>query len=83
MKVAKYLRCTMTTLMRFHVKSKAFWRVGYRTWHGKGLLLMSASKNRGEVRNNETLKGYYKPSIASFNFVVPHYSEEMIWNPKK
>ena len=61
MEVAKYLRCT-TTLMRFHDKSKAFWRVGYRTWHGKGLLLMSGSKNRGEVRNNETVQGHYKPS---------------------
>ena len=55
MEVAKYLRCTTTTLMRFHDKSKAFWRVGYRKWHGKGLLLMSGSKNRGEVRNNETV----------------------------
>ena len=34
--VVKYLRCTTTTLMRFHKNSKAFWRVGYRTWHGKG-----------------------------------------------
>ena len=49
MEVAKYLRCTTTTLMRFQQKSKAFWRVGYRTWHGKWLLLMSGSKNRGEV----------------------------------
>ena len=71
MEVAKYLRCTTTTLMRFHKKSKAFWRVGYRTWHGKGLLLMSGSKNRGEVKNNETIPGYYKPSTSSFNFVVP------------
>ena len=71
MEVAKYLRCTTTTLMRFHKKSKAFWRVGYRTWHGKGLLLMSGSKNRGEVKNNETIPGYYKPSRSSFNFVVP------------
>ena len=31
--VVKYLRCTTTTLMSFHKKSKAFWRVGYRTWH--------------------------------------------------
>ena len=71
MEVAKYLRCTTTTLMRFHEKSKAFWRVGYRTWHGKGLLLMSGSKNRDEVKNNETIPGYYKPSRSSFNFVVP------------
>ena len=46
---AKLCKCTMTTLMRFHPKSKAFWRVAYRTWHGKGLLLMSGSKNRGQV----------------------------------
>ena len=71
MEVAKYLRCTTTTLRRFYKKSKAFWRVGYSTWHGKGLLLMSGSKNRGEVKNNETIPGYYKPSRSSFNFVVP------------
>ena len=32
---------------------------------------MSGSKNRGEVKNNETIPGYYKPSTSSFNFVVP------------
>ena len=49
---AKLCKCTTNTLMRFHPKSKAFWCVAYRTWHGKGLLLMSGSKNRGQVRNN-------------------------------
>ena len=42
---AKLCKCKTTTLIRFHPKSKAFWRVAYRTWHGKGLLLMSGSKN--------------------------------------
>ena len=41
---AKLYKCTTTTLMRFHPKSKVFWRVAYRTWHGKGLLLMLGSK---------------------------------------
>ena len=27
--------------------------------------------HRGEVRNNETVRGYYNLSKASFNFVVP------------
>ena len=62
---AKLCKCTMTTLMRFHPKSKAFWRVVYRTWHGKGLLLMSGSKNRGQVQNKITKLGYYKPDMAS------------------
>ena len=44
---AKFCKCTTSMLMRFHEKSKAFWRVGYRTWHGNGLLLMSGSKNCG------------------------------------
>ena len=71
MEVARYWRCT-TTLMRFHDKSKAFWRVGVRMWHGNGLLLMSGNKNRDEVKNKETVQGYYKPSSSSsFNFVVP------------
>ena len=68
---AKYCKCTTTTLMRFHEKSKAFWRVGYRTWHGKGLLLMSGSKNRGQVHDKITQLGYYKPEHSSINFVVP------------
>ena len=68
---AKYCKCTTTTLMRFHEKSKAFWRVGYRTWHGKGLLLMSGSKNCGQVCDNITKLGYYKPDMPSINFVVP------------
>ena len=58
MEVAKYLRCT-TTLMRFHKNSKAFWRVGYRTWHGRGLLLMSGSKNRVKLK---IMKLYYTTS---------------------
>ena len=68
---ARYCKCTTPTLMRFHEKSKAFWRVGYRTWHGKGLLLMSVSKNHGQVHDNITKSGYYKPNMASINFVVP------------
>ena len=32
---------------------------------------MSGSKNRGEVKNNETIPGYYRPSRSSFNIVVP------------
>ena len=68
---AKYCKCTTTTLMRFHEKSKAFWRVGYRTWHGKGLLLMSGSKNHGQLHDNITKLGYYKPDMSAINFVVP------------
>ena len=67
---AKLCKCT-TILMRFHPKSKAFWRVAYRTWHGKGLLLMLGSKNRGQVHNRITKLGYYKPEMASVNFAVP------------
>ena len=37
MEIVKYLRCTTTMLVRLHKKSKAFWRVGYRTWHWKGV----------------------------------------------
>ena len=68
---AKLCKCKTTTLMRFHPRSKAFWRVAYRTWHGKGLLLMSGSKNRGQVCNKVTKLGYYKPDMASVNFAVP------------
>ena len=68
---AKYCKCTTTTLMRFHEKLKAFWTMGYRTWHGKGLLLMSGSKNHGQVCDNITKLGYYKPDMSSMNFVVP------------
>ena len=68
---AKYCKCTTTTLMRFHEKSKAFWRVGCRTWHGKGLLLMSGSKNHGQVSDNIIKLGYYKTDLSSINFVVP------------
>ena len=68
---AKYCKCTTTTLMRFHEKSKAFWRVGYRTWYGKGLLLMSGSKNHGQVCDNVTKLGYDKPDMSNINFVVP------------
>ena len=57
--------------MRFHPKSKAFWHVGFHTWHGKELLLPSGSKNRGQVRNKLTKRGYYKPDRSSVNFVVP------------
>ena len=66
-----YCKCTTTTLMRFHKKSKAFCRVGYRTWHGKGLLLMSGSKDRGQIHDKITQLGYYKPEHSSINFVVP------------
>ena len=68
---AKFCKCTTSTLGRFHEKSKAFWRVGYRTWHGKGLLLMSGSKNHCQVRDNILRLGYYKPDMSSINFVVP------------
>ena len=57
--------------MRFHPKLKAFWRVAQRTWHGKGLLLMSGSKNQGQVCNRIKKLGYYKPDVASVNFAVP------------
>ena len=57
--------------MRFHEKLKAFWRVVYRTWHGKELLLMSKSNNHGQVHDNITKLGYYKPNMASITFVVP------------
>ena len=68
--LVKFYKCTTTTLMRFHTKSKAFWCVGFHIWHGKGLLLLSGSKNRGEVRNKLTKRGYYKPDRSSINFVV-------------
>ena len=58
-------------LMRFHPKSKAFWHVGYHTWHGKGLLLLSGSKNRSEVRNKLTKRGYYNLNTSFVNLVVP------------
>ena len=32
---------------------------------------MSGSKNRGQVRNNETIRGYYDPNNASVNYIVP------------
>ena len=38
---------------------------------GKCLLLMSGSKNHGQVWDNITRSGYYKPDISSINFVVP------------
>ena len=60
----------MTVLMRFRPKSKAVWHVEFCIWHGKGLLLLSGSKNRGEVRNKLTKRGYYKPNTESVNFVV-------------
>ena len=69
--LVKFYKCTTTTLMRFHPKSKAFWHVGFHTWHRKGLLLLSGSKNRGEVRNKLTKRGYYNPQSASVNFIVP------------
>ena len=68
---AKFCKCTTSTLMRIHEKPKAFWKVGYRTWHGKGLLLMSGSTNHGQVHDNITKLGYYKPDMSSINFVVP------------
>ena len=71
MELTKFHNCPTTTLMRFHPKSKAFWCVGYCTWHGKGLLLLSGSKNRGEVRNKLTKRGYYNPDTSSVNLVVP------------
>ena len=71
MELAKFHNCSTTTLMRFHPKSKAFWHVGYHTWHGKGVLLLSGSKNRGEVRNKLTKRGYYNPNTSSVNLVVP------------
>ena len=67
---AKFCKCTTSTLMRFHEKSKVFWRVGYRTWHGKGLFLMSGSKKCGQVLDNITRLGYYKPGMSSINFVL-------------
>ena len=57
--------------MRFHEKLTTFWRVGYRTWHGKELLLMSGSKNCGQVHDNINKLSYYKPNMSSINFVVP------------
>ena len=68
---AQLCKCTMSTLMRFHPKSKAFWWIAYQMWHGKGLLLMSGNKNRGKVHNTITKLGYYKPEMASINFAVP------------
>lgn len=68
MELAKFYKCTVTTLMRFHPKSKAFWHVRFCTWHGKGLLLLSESKNRREVGNKLTKRGYYKPNTASCQF---------------
>ena len=67
----KFCKCTTSTLMRFHEKSKAFWRVGYRTQHGRVLLLMSGSKDCGQVCDNIKRLGYYKPDMSSINFVVP------------
>ena len=68
---AKFAHVTTTTLMRFRPETKAFFRVGYRTWHGKGMLLLSGSKNRGQVRSHYTKRGYYDPADASVNFAVP------------
>ena len=68
---AKFSKLKSTTLMRFYPETKAFYRVAYRTWHGKGLLLMSGSKNQGQVRDHLTKRGIYDPKLASVNFVVP------------
>ena len=38
--------------------------------HGKGLLLMSGSKNCGQVCDNITRLGYYNPDMSSINFIV-------------
>ena len=32
---------------------------------------MSGSKNHGQVRDNKTILGFYKPDMSSINFVVP------------
>ena len=68
---AKFCKLKSTTLMRFYSETKAFYRVAYRTFHGKGLLLMSGSKNQGQVRDGITKRGLYDPQQASVNFVVP------------
>jgi hypothetical protein len=68
---ATFQDCETTTQMRFGKESKQFWETFKMVNEGKGLRLMSGSKNKGQVANSTTTQGKYDPDKANVNFAVP------------
>ena len=68
---AKWEDCKNTCGMRYRDVTRQFWEVVYKVCKGITVNLFRGRKNRTDVINEETTRGYYDPRSADINFAVP------------
>ena len=73
--LVEFYACENTSYMKYRSESTVlFWKVGYLLIKGKFLRYCGGYKNKGQVKQGITEKGFFDPKQSSPNFVIPSLS---------